>query len=165
MDTKNKIKTFAEIVAIREQAKKEGKTIVTTNGSYDILHAGHVESLEESKSQGDILIVGINSDSSVKQYKSPDRPIIPEQYRAIMVAGLACVDYVFIFSELNPIAFLEKLKPDVHTNSVDYGEDCIEKDAVLAGGGRLHLLKKYEGISTSAIIEKVLGIYCAVKKS
>lgn len=157
--TANKIKRLGEIIEIREQAKKDGKVVITTNGSYDIIHAGHIRSLEESKQQGDILIVGLNSDSSVKQYKSADRPIIPEQFRAEMVAGLECVDYVFIFDELNPIEFIKKIKPDIHTNSADYGQDCIEAPAVVENGGRLYLLKKYSGISTTEIINKVLSVY------
>lgn len=164
LPTREKIKTLDELLILREQVKQQGKKVVTTNGSYDIVHAGHIRSLEESKAQGDILMVGINSDSSVKQYKSPDRPIIPEQYRAEMIAGLECVDYVFIFDELNPIDFVNKLKPDVHTNSADYGEDCVEAEAVKNNGGRLHLLKKYEGYSTSLIIDKILQVYCQVKK-
>jgi rfaE bifunctional protein nucleotidyltransferase chain/domain len=164
LPTREKIKTLDELLILREQVKQQGKKVVTTNGSYDIVHAGHIRSLEESKAQGDILMVGINSDSSVKQYKSPDRPIIPEQYRAEMIAGLECVDYVFIFDELNPIDFVNKLKPDVHTNSADYGEDCVEAEAVKNNGGKLYLLKKYEGYSTSLIIDKVLQVYCQVRK-
>jgi bifunctional ADP-heptose synthase (sugar kinase/adenylyltransferase) len=76
-----------------------------------------------------------------------------------MVAGLACVDFVFLFDEVNPIEFINKLKPDVHTNSIDYGENPIEKNAITSNGGELHLLKKYEGISTTAIIDKILQIY------
>lgn len=159
--TGKKIVSLKKLISLRAQYKTEGKIVVTTNGSYDILHAGHVKSLEESKAQGDILIVGINSDASVRAYKSPDRPIIPEQYRAAVVAALGCVDYVFIFDELNPIKFIEELKPDVHTNSSDYGADCVEAGAVRATGGRLHLLKKYDGISTSEIIKKIISVYCS----
>lgn len=157
--TGKKIVSLKKLISLRAEFRQAGKVVVTTNGSYDILHAGHVKSLEESKAQGDILIVGINSDASVRAYKSPDRPIIPEQYRAAVVAGLASVDYVFLFDELNPIAFVNALKPDVHTNGLDYGENCVERDAVVANGGRLHLLKKYEGISTSQIIDKILSVY------
>lgn len=164
MTSAKKIRTLDELVTLRAELKQQGKTVVTTNGSYDIIHAGHVLSLEESKEQGDVLIVGINSDSSVQAYKSPDRPIIPEAQRAQMVAGLESVDYVFIFGETDPIAFLNELQPDVHTNSSDYGEDCIEKDTVLEHGGTLHLLKKYDGISTTEIIDKILTIYCKEKK-
>jgi len=155
----SKIKSLDELIEIREKLREEKKTVVTTNGSFDILHAGHVRSLRESKSQGDVLIVGINSDKSVKVYKSPDRPIVPEEQRAEMVAALQCVDYVFMFNELNPIAFIEKIRPDVHANGADYGENCVEKEAVLKNGGRLHLLKKYDEISTSGIIKKILTTY------
>jgi len=159
-----KIKKLEELILLRENLKQEGKKVVTTNGSYDIVHAGHVKSLEESKAQGDILIVGVNSDKSIQSYKSIDRPIIPQDYRAQMIAGLESVDYIFIFDEVDPIDFVGKLKPDVHTNGDDYGEDCIEAGAVKDCKGRLHLLKKYEGISTTEIIDKILGIYCKVKK-
>ncbi len=156
--TKNKIKKINELVKIRQQLRKQGKKVVTTNGSYDIFHVGHVRSLEESKAQGDILIVGVNSDSSVKKYKSKERPIVPEKLRAELVASLACVDYVFIFSEINPIKFIKKLKPDVHTNSVDYGENCVEKETVEKNGGKIYLLKKYSDISSSVIIKKILAM-------
>lgn len=170
-----KIKSLTEIATLCEHLRTEGKSIVTTNGSYDIVHAGHVRSLEESRAQGDILIVGINSDASVKAYKSPLRPIIHEQYRAEMIAAFQCVDFVFLFDELNPIAFINILKPDVHTNGIEYGENCIERDAVLSNGGKLYLLKDRPplipataltekspvGISTSAIVQKIISVYKA----
>lgn len=154
-----KIKTLPETVHLVKQLKKEGKTIVTNNGSYDLLHFGHVKSLQEAKQQGDVLIVGINSDSSVKKYKSKDRPIIPQTQRAEMIAALECVDYVFIFEETTPIRFINLLKPHIHTNSANYGENCIEAEAVKQNGGKLYLLQKYESISTSEIIKKILKIY------
>lgn len=162
--TRAKIKTVSELVSIREEARREKRVVVTTNGSYDILHAGHVRSLEESKTQGDILIVGVNSGASVRQYKSADRPIVPERYRAELVAALECVDFVFFFDELNPIEFIAALKPDVHTNSSDYGPDCIEAPVVRENGGRLHLLKKYDGISTTGIIDVILSTFCSKRK-
>lgn len=157
----HKIKSLNDLVSIRDQARAFGKIVVTTNGSYDIIHAGHARSLQESKDQGEILIVGLNSDSSIKQYKSKDRPIIPQDQRAEMIAALECVDYVFLFDETNPINFINQLKPDIHTNSVDYGKDCIEADAVKENGGKLYLLQKYDDISTSQIIEKILKVYAA----
>lgn len=154
-----KIVKIENLVEIIKNLKSEGKTIVTTNGTYDIIHAGHIFSLQESKSLGDVLIVGLNSDSSVKKYKSIKRPIISEIYRAEVIAALECVDYVFIFDEINPITFINLLKPDIHTNSSDYGNNCIEKDAVISNGGKLHLLKKYNGISTTEIVNKIIQIY------
>ena len=153
--TQDKIKTLDELITIVKILKHEGKKIVTTNGSFDIFHAGHVKALEESKTQGDILIVGINSDSSVRAYKSADRPINGERERALVVAGMACVDYVFIFNEENPIEFLKVLKPDVHTNSAEYGKNCVEAKTVEENNGRLYLIKKMKGLSTSEIITKI----------
>lgn len=158
MNFLKKIKSLDEIILITENLKKQGKRIVTTNGSYDIIHSGHVKSLYESKDQGDILIVGLNSDKSIKEYKSKDRPIIGEKDRAEMIAGLGCVNYVFIFDETTPLDFLEKIKPDVHTNGADYGENCIEKPIINKNGGKLYLLKKYDGISTTKIIQKINNI-------
>jgi len=160
----DKIKSLAELAEICKELRKQGKVVVTTNGSYDVVHAGHVRSLQESKEQGDILMVGINSNKSVKSYKSHKRPIVSEEYRVELVAGLTSVDYVFLFSEDNPIEFIKKLKPDVHTNGIDWGEDCIERRTIEENGGRLHILKKHEGISSSGIIEKILSIYCEKRK-
>ncbi len=159
MDFLKKINTIEQVVEITTKLKKQGKIIVTTNGSYDIIHSGHVKSLYESKKQGDVLVVGINSDNSIKKYKSKDRPIIGEKDRTETVAGLGCVDWVFIFDETTPIAFLEKIKPDIHTNGADYGEDCIERPTLEKNGGKLYLLKKYGGISTTNIIDKILSVY------
>ncbi|PIP66606.1 D-glycero-beta-D-manno-heptose 1-phosphate adenylyltransferase [Candidatus Peregrinibacteria bacterium CG22_combo_CG10-13_8_21_14_all_44_10] len=140
---------------MRDILRHEGKRVVTTNGSFDILHSGHVKSLEESKEQGDVLIVGINTDASVKRYKGEGRPIIPEADRAYLVAALSCVDYVFLFDEDDPTEFLSKLKPDVHTNSEEYGSDCVEAEALRENNGELYLIKKIPGLSTSAIIDKI----------
>jgi rfaE bifunctional protein nucleotidyltransferase chain/domain len=156
---KKKIYTLEKLLPQIVKLKNRGKVIVTTNGSFDLIHYGHIFSLKESKKQGDILIVGINSDNSVKKYKSDKRPIITEKYRAKVIASIEYVDYVFIFNETNPIDFIEKIKPNIHTNSIEYGENCIEKDAVIKNGGKLYLLKKYKSISTTKIINKILNIY------
>lgn len=150
-----KIKTLDELKQIRDILRHESKKVVTTNGSFDILHAGHVKSLEESKEQGDVLIVGINSDASVKRYKGVNRPIIPEADRAYLVAALECVDYVFLFDEDDPREFLKQLRPDIHTNSEEYGSNCVEADVIKENDGELYLIKKIPGLSTSAIIEKI----------
>ncbi len=155
-----KIKNLDELVVICDNLKKEGKTIVTTNGTFDLFHIGHLKSLEDSKEQGDVLIVGLNSDVSVKKYKSADRPIITQQLRMEVIAGLECVDYVFSFDETTPNVFLNKLKPQVHTNFIEYGEDCVDKETVIKNGGKLYMLKKYEGYSSSILIKKICSIYC-----
>ncbi len=158
MNHHQKIKSLSEILRIAEKLKHEGKIIVTTNGAFDILHVGHIRILEQSKSHGDILIAGVNSDDSVKRYKSPDRPIIPDYERAEMVASCEFVDYVFIFDELNPIAFLEKIKPNIHTNCADYGENCIERETVEKNRGKLVLIDRYQGTSTTEMIAKIKSL-------
>jgi len=135
--------------------KSSGKKIVTTNGVFDILHIGHVKYLEESRAQGDVLMVGLNSDASVKENKGPKRPINSEENRAAVLAALECVDYVTIFSEKDPRKLLEVIQPNVHTNGEEYGQDCIEAPVVKKYGGRIHLIKKYKDFSTTKLIEKM----------
>jgi len=157
MNHKEKIKPLDEIIEIVEKAKKEGKKIVTTNGSFDLFHAGHVELLQKAKSKGDILIVGVNSDKSVKEYKKkPGRPIIPEKYRAEVVAAIIYVNYVFLFDDLIPNPWLEKIRPDVHVNSAEYGKECVETEVLKKYGGELYLVPKEDiPISTSDIEAKI----------
>jgi len=157
MSHKEKIKSLAEILKIAEKAKKEGKKIVTTNGSFHLFHAGHVELLKKAKSKGDILIVGVNSDKSVREYKKkPGRPIIPEQFRAEAVAAIMYVDYVFLFDDLIPNPWLEKIRPDVHANSAEYGAECVETEVLKKYGGELYLVPKEDTpISTTQIESKI----------
>ncbi|TAL48869.1 D-glycero-beta-D-manno-heptose 1-phosphate adenylyltransferase [Patescibacteria group bacterium] len=156
MDTKRKVVTKDELAGIVADLKKQGKKIVTTNGAFDILHIGHKRMLEVSKALGDILIVGVNSDSSVKQYKSDLRPVIPEADRAEMLAGLACVDYVTIFAEPDPKNFLELVKPNVHTKSGDYtAEGLKETPTVRKNGGEVVIIPYVESKSTTNIINKI----------
>lgn len=154
-----KIKTQAEILKIVKLARKSGKKVVTFNGSFDILHAGHAKSFCEAKSKGDLLIVFVNSDKSVKSYKGPNRPIIPEKHRAELVAAISAVDYVALFNESDPRKVLSRVRPDVHCNGAEWGKNCIESGVVKAGGGTIHILKQYPGISTSKIIGKILAAY------
>ena len=158
-----KLKSQKQIIEIVKGLKRKNKKIVTYNGSFDILHLGHIKSLQEAKKQGDILIVPLNSDKSIKAYKSPKRPIIPQAQRAQTLAALSCVDYVVIFNEVNPLKILDKIKPDIHCNGADYGENCIEKDVVEKNGGKIHILKWVPGLSTSKIIKKILDAYATAK--
>jgi D-beta-D-heptose 7-phosphate kinase/D-beta-D-heptose 1-phosphate adenosyltransferase len=135
------------------QAK--GKRLATINGSFDVLHAGHLHILNEARSQGDVLIVGLNSDASVRSNKGPTRPIIPERRRAEMLLALRMVDYVHIFDEPNPIAFLSELNPNVHVNGAEYGENCVERDVVVRNGGRLHLVERIPNLSTSNVVNQL----------
>lgn len=145
----------ADLAPLAARLRAQGKRIVTINGSFDLLHAGHLHILEEARRQGDALIVGLNSDASVKRYKSADRPLIPEADRARMLLALRCVDYVHVFDEDAPMAFLEEVKPDVHVNGSEYGADCVEAPTVRKYGGRIHIVEKVPGLSTSAIVDRI----------
>ena len=138
-----------------EKIKSSGKTIATLNGSFDLLHAGHLQIIYEASLQADVLLVALNSDSSIKQYKSPLRPIIPLEYRLQMMSALGFVDYVTWFDETNPIELLKKIKPHVHINGAEYGENCIEADVVRSNGGKIHIVSLVPGLSTSQIIQKI----------
>jgi D-beta-D-heptose 7-phosphate kinase / D-beta-D-heptose 1-phosphate adenosyltransferase len=138
--------------ALAATLRARGKRIVSINGSFDVLHAGHLHILNEARQQGDVLVVGLNSDASVRSYKGPGRPIVSERRRAEMLLALRVVDYVHIFDEADPVAFLTELAPDVHANGAEYGENCIERDAVLKGGGTLYLVDRIPGLSTSDLI-------------
>jgi D-glycero-beta-D-manno-heptose 1-phosphate adenylyltransferase len=130
-------------------------TIATLNGSFDLLHAGHLYIIYQASLQADRLILALNTDASIQQYKSPSRPIVPLQYRLEMIAALEFVDYVTWFDETDPRNILEKIKPDVHVNGVEYRDNCIEADVVKACGGRLHWVERIPSLATTSLIEKI----------
>lgn len=138
--------------------KQEGRTIATLNGSFDLLHAGHLQILYAASQQADVLIVALNTDRSIKEYKSPKRPIIPLEYRMQMIAALGWVDYVTYFDETDPIALLTKIKPNVHVNGSEYGENCIEAETVKRYGGRIEIVGLVPGLSTSAVLKKCVEV-------
>lgn len=135
--------------------RNQGKTIATLNGSFDLLHAGHLHLLFAASQQADVLIVALNSDSSIKQYKSPARPLITLDQRMQMMSALEFVDYVTWFDELDPRDILEKIQPDVHVNGSEYGKDCVEEEVVKKYGGKIHIVTLVPGLSSSSIIEKI----------
>ena len=142
------------------EIKKLGKKIVFTNGVFDILHVGHLTYLEEAKSFGDVLIVGVNSDSSVKVNKGDKRPINSEIDRAKMILGLKPVDYVVIFDEKTPMEIISKIKPDIHIKGGDYKkEDLPETPIVESNGGEVKILSFVDNKSTTGVIEKILEVY------
>lgn len=149
----------SELAALADDLRAKGRRIVTINGSFDLLHSGHLHVLDEAHRCGDVLIVGLNSDASVRSYKGPARPIVPQLQRAQMLLALRVVDYVHIFDEENPIAFINEVRPDVHANGAEYGEHCVERDAVINGGGRLHLVARLPGLSTSEILDACRRAY------
>lgn len=140
------------------ELRSAGHTIATLNGSFDLLHAGHLHMIYEASQQADRLIVALNSDASIKQYKSPQRPIIPLKYRIQMIAALGFVDYVTWFDETDPIRVLDVIKPDVHVNGAEYGVNCIEAPIVKDNGGRIHIVDLIPGLSTSQIVTKIREI-------
>jgi rfaE bifunctional protein nucleotidyltransferase chain/domain len=137
------------------EIKAEGRSIATLNGSFDLMHAGHLYIIDEAAKQADCLIVALNSDSSIKQYKGALRPIIPLAYRLQMMAALEFVDYVTWFDETDPRELLSKIKPDVHVNGAEYGANCIEADVVKMHGGKIYIVPRIDGLATSHIIEKI----------
>lgn len=155
-----KIRTEGEIQKIAEKLRQKGRTIVTTNGSFDLMHIGHIKFLQEAKKQGDVLIVGLNSDASVKKYKSEDRPIVPQQHRADTLVALKCVDFVVVMDEAEIAApLIRTVKSHVHVNGAEYGENCVEAEAVKEVGARLHLVPLYKGFSTTGLIDKIIKTY------
>ncbi len=152
----NKLKTLDQIKEIAETAKNQNKRIVTTNGCFDIFHAGHASLLTKAKRLGDILIVGLNSDTSIKRIK-PGRPIVPENERATVLAALESVDYIVLFQEDTPHNYLKAVKPHIHVKGTDRSIDqIIEKDILEKLGAELKLIQITEGVSTTNIIEKIL---------
>ncbi len=136
--------------------RKQGKTIVTTNGCFDILHVGHVRYLEKTKSFADVSIVALNSDKSVRRIKGEGRPINNENDRAEVLSALRSVDYVVLFDEDSPLNLLLQIKPDVHTKGGDYTVETLpEAKGIMENGGRIEFITFVDGKSTTSIIEKM----------
>jgi len=162
---KEKIKSKEEITKLAIELKKQGKRIVTTSGIFDLLHIGHLESFIKTKEYGDVLIVGINSDKSVKSIttvskKLIERPATPEKERAEMIAALDIVDYVVIFDEPDPRKFLECVKPDFHAKGKDWeGKRIPEMDVLEKYGGKMVYINLVPGHSTTDLIRKIVSAY------
>jgi rfaE bifunctional protein nucleotidyltransferase chain/domain len=142
------------------ELRTQGKRVVFTNGVFDLLHAGHVRYLWEAASLGDILVVGLNSDESVRSYKEPGRPIVPEGERAEVMAALEMVSYVVIFGESTAEAIVAELRPDVYVKGGDYSPESLPEARVVDGyGGEVRLVSYLEGRSTTNIIRRILDVY------
>jgi rfaE bifunctional protein nucleotidyltransferase chain/domain len=151
--------TLANAIAFANRLRANHKTIVFTNGVFDLLHPGHLRYLQHARSLGDALIVGVNSDRSVRANKGPGRPINPEAERAEVVAALACVDAVAIFDEDTPYEVISALQPDVLVKGADWAEDAIVgRDVVEARGGRVVRVDVEDGYSTTAILERIRNL-------
>lgn len=152
----------AQAVAWRERLREAGQRVVFTNGVFDVLHAGHVSYLAWARSQGDALIVGLNTDESVRRIKGDRRPIVPFEERARILCALRSVDAAVGFSERTPEVLLDKLRVDVHVKSAQYREDELpERDVVLEHGGRIALAPHLSGTSTTDTIARIISRYCA----
>jgi rfaE bifunctional protein nucleotidyltransferase chain/domain len=139
--------------------RRQGREIVWTNGCFDLLHVGHVRCLQAARRLGDVLMVGVNSDASVRQLKGPGRPLVPAAERAEMLAALACVDYIVIFDEPTPVAMVRLLRPHVHCKGADYappeGKPIPEAEVVASYGGRIVFLPLVPGRSTSSLVRQL----------
>lgn len=153
---KSKIIPFSRIGALAHQLSASGKSIVFTNGCFDILHAGHVAYLSQAKALGDILVLGLNSDASVRRLKGVSRPVNTQDNRALVLAGLSAVDYVCIFEEDTPYELISEVLPDILVKGGDWApSDIVGSDIVLARDGKVLSLDFIEGLSTTGIIQKL----------
>lgn len=153
---KHKIISRNSLPLLSKKLRASRKKIVFTNGTFDILHLGHVTYLEAAKKCGDVLVVGVNSDASVRSYKAPDRPVNPEKDRMAVLAALECVDYVVLFTEPTPLNLITALRPHVLAKGADWKKSQIAGAAeVESWGGKVKLLKLVPGRSTTNIIQKM----------
>jgi rfaE bifunctional protein nucleotidyltransferase chain/domain len=152
----DKLKSLDALAEIAAGLRNHGKKIVFTNGCFDLLHRGHVHLLREAKACGDILVVAVNSDRSVKLIKGPDRPVLSEQDRVELIAALEMVDYVILFDEPDPHRVIAALRPDVLAKGGDWRmEEIVGSDIVEKAGGRVAVIPYLRGFSTTEIIERI----------
>ena len=147
--------TALEIRNAVAEDRRQGKVLVTTNGCFDIIHAGHIQYLSEAARLGNILVVGVNCDEVVRKLKGAGRPLQNEQDRVTIVESLRMVDYAFVFREEDPRAFLEILRPDIHVKGGDYSADIIERQVVEEHGGKIRLVSYLKNHSTTSLVEKI----------
>ena len=156
----SKLKSQEEIAKIAEKLRAKGKTIITTNGSFDILHPAHVRLLQKAKKQGDVLIILLNSDSSIKRFKGEKRPILPQDDRIAILSALKAVNYIVVFEDDTPLSLLEKIKPNVHVKGGSFLQERIEQEQSILKkwNGKFKSFPLEEGYSTTSIIEKIIKI-------
>jgi D-glycero-beta-D-manno-heptose 1-phosphate adenylyltransferase len=156
---RKKLLPLDDLLYVREEARRAGCVVVWTNGTFDLLHPGHLSSLQQARALGDMLIVGVNSDASVRGYKGPKRPILTQDERAAMLSALECVDYITIFDEPTPEPALARLKPDIHCKGAEYappnGRPVPERETVEGYGGRIEYLPLLPGLSTTELLQRI----------
>lgn len=156
-----KVVDRAQLVEELARLRADGKRVVFTNGHFDLVHAGHVRYLRDAAALGDLLVVGLNSDASIRASKKPGRPIVPEGDRAELLAALEMVDYVTLFEERTAEALVAEVRPDVYVKGGDYGPQDLPEARIVEGyGGQLHLVRYHEGRSTTGIVQRILETYC-----
>lgn len=156
--SREKILSIEALAAERADLRRRGRTIVFTNGCFDLLHPGHVRYLEQARALGDVLVVALNSDRAVRQLKGPSRPILLEDERAEVMAALASVTFVTIFDDVSPLDTITAILPDVLVKGGDWGVDAIiGRDVVEAAGGQVLSLPFVDGVSTSDIVNRIRG--------
>jgi D-glycero-beta-D-manno-heptose 1-phosphate adenylyltransferase len=158
-EAEKKIVERSDLAAECARLRAAGQKIVFTNGCFDLVHAGHATYLQFARSQGDVLVVGLNTDASVRRYKGAQRPLVDEQNRARLMAALECVDYVTWFDEDEPQALIGELQPDVLVKAADWAHYVSGRDLVEARGGKVVLAPMVEGLSTTKLIDKIVGAY------
>lgn len=153
-----KLKNLDELTQLAAQARRNGKSVVFTNGCFDILHRGHVHVLRQAKAAGDLLIVALNSDRSVQEIKGANRPVLPETDRVELIGAMEMVDYVIVFDEPDPYKLIAAIKPDILAKGGDWSaEKIIGADVVEQAGGRVVVIPYLKGFSSSEIIERILN--------
>lgn len=152
----NKIKNLPALKKTLGALRKQNKKIVFTNGCFDLIHRGHIEYLKKARQMGDLLVVGLNSDASVRRLKGPKRPLTKQSDRAVVLAALEPVDFVIIFHEDTPLGLIKEIRPDVLVKGADWDKDSVVgKDIVKSYGGAVKLIKFLKGYSTTGILKKI----------
>jgi D-beta-D-heptose 7-phosphate kinase/D-beta-D-heptose 1-phosphate adenosyltransferase len=161
MEILSKIVTAGKLMLELEKLHKSGKNIVFTNGCFDILHVGHIRYLAAARLEGDLLVVGLNSDASVRLIKGPKRPIVAQDQRAEVLASIGCVDYVVLFDEPDPLALIQMVKPNILVKGEDWTEDnIVGADFVKSKGGKIVRITFADRSSSTGIIERIVERYC-----
>jgi rfaE bifunctional protein nucleotidyltransferase chain/domain len=158
MVASSKVRSMDELAAVRGEWRLQGRTVVWTNGIFDLIHAGHIRSLRDAKALGDILVVGINSDSSARRFKGQGRPLMCQEDRVEVLSALEMVDYIVIFDEGEPSAALARLQPEIHCKGEEYADGnrpVPERVIVESYGGSIRFLPLHPGRSTTGLMEKI----------
>ncbi|MBP1589297.1 MAG: adenylyltransferase/cytidyltransferase family protein [Kiritimatiellae bacterium] len=157
----SKLVARADLPALRQRLRQEGRILVMTNGCFDLMHAGHASYLQYARNLGDALLVALNTDASVRRLKGDKRPVVDQQNRARMMAALECVDYVTFFDEDEPRDLVAEVLPDILVKAADWAHYVSGRDVVEAAGGKVVLAPMVDGLSTTSIIGKILAAYGA----